>query len=214
MSSSFSSFRGSTQPRRLRRHQLLKLILLVVVVFLMVNVAATPWILRIGDRFTPLGQWNGFGPVQGSNGGHYVLFTHLQGGLLENSGHRSVGCGQLSGCDTLHGTARLCTESGVTYTFQLTGQIHAWLRTDGARTSLDLSGGSPRPLPFEIIFAGSWHGPVLAVANTDDAFTQVFTPRGRIRSTNSTANNGHASATLQYGSAAGFAAACRTLRQA
>jgi hypothetical protein len=210
MSASFSSFRGSTQPRKRGRHLLLKTILVLIVAFVAVNLAVTPWIVRIGDRFTPLAQWTGFGPVQGSNGGHYVLFTHLQGGLLiDSAGHGR--CSQFSGCDNLQGSARLCTESGITYTFQLTGQIHAWLRTDGSRTLLDIAGGSPRPLPFDISFDGSWHGPVLAVANTDDAFTQVFTARGRIRSTNSTANDGHASATLRYGTAAGFAAACKAL---
>lgn len=209
MASSFSSFRGARQPRR-RRHRLLKALLALIVVAVALNVVTTPWVFHIGGRFTPLIQWNGYGPVAGSNGGHYLLFTHLQGGLIFH-GYGNGGCGQFSGCDNVQGSAKICTESGVTYTFQLTGQVHAWLSTSGSRTSLDISGGTPRRLPFDIAFDGSWHGPALRVANTDDAFTQAFTARGAIRSTTSTADNGHAEATLRYGSAAGFATACRAL---
>jgi hypothetical protein len=210
MGAGFASFRGSTEPRRRPRHRLLKTLLLVVVAAVVVNLAVTPWVFRIGGQFTPFAQWNGYGPVQGSNGGRYLLFAHLQGNLLVNSSSRS-GCSQLSGCDHVQGSAQLCTEDGATYTFDLTGQVHAWLHTDGARTSVDISGGSQQKLPFAIVFAGTWHGRVLRVANTDDAFTQVFTARGRIRSTDSTVNNGRARATLRSGSPAGFAAACKTL---
>lgn len=70
----------------------------------------------------------------------------------------------------------------------------------GQGTRIDLPG-----------FDGAWHGPALAIANTDDAFTQAFTPRGAARTVTSTADDGHASVVLRYGSAAGFAASCRAL---
>jgi hypothetical protein len=207
-----TSFTGRGLPRRRgrRRHQLLKLVLIFVVVLGVVYVGLTPWAFHIGGRFSPLARWSGYGQVTGSNGGRYELFTSLNGGLVTNGGHGGV-CDQFSGCDTLQGTARLCTESGVTYTFQISGEVRAWLSTNGAHTVIDLSGGSPRSLPFLVSFAGAWHGPELAVANTDDAFTQVFTPRGAIRTATSTADDGHASVVLRYGTAGGFAAACRAL---
>ena len=206
----YSSFRRQGRPVRRRGHNFLKLILVLAGIFLVLNVGLTPWVFHIGGRFTPLTEWSGFGPVQASNGGRYELFTQIQGGLIAE-GSSLGGCDQFSGCDDLQGSAKLCTENGSTYTFDLSGQVHTWLSTNGARTSLDLTGGKPRELPFLIDFSGKWHGPVLRVANPDHVFTEVFTPRGVIRSTTSTADDGNASATIAFGSAAGFARACKAL---
>ena len=91
--------------------------------------------------------------------------------------------------------------------------MHAWLTTNGAKTSVDLTGGSPTPLPdgWVVAFHGMWHGPVLVLASPEVSFTEVFTPRGAIRTTTSTADAGRATVTLHYGSAADFARACHVL---
>ena len=120
----------------------------------------------------------------------------------------------LSGSDNLHGTAELCTESGVTHMFKLAGVVHAWWTTDGATTGIGLSGGTPVKLQagWVVSLHGIWHGPVLELTSPDNSFTEAFTARGEIRRVTSTADAGTARVTLQYGSHDEFAAACRGLR--
>ena len=62
-----------------------------------------------------------------------------------------------------------------------------------------------------VAFHGTWHGPELPVANTDNSFTTVFTPAGVIRTTTSTADRGTARGTLRSGSVDSFDQACRVL---
>jgi len=174
----------------------------------------TPWALHIGGRSTPGELWDGFGEVRASNGGRYVLFAHLQGGLLAGSGFsRSGGALQHSHTDTLHGTAELCTASGATHTFKLTGYVDGFWSTDEASTGIGLSGGTPARLPFVVPLHGIWHGPALELTSDDNSFTQAFTPSGEIRRVTSSADAGTARVTLQYGSRDAFDAACRAIRR-
>jgi hypothetical protein len=193
-------------PRRRGHLRLLKGLLALVIAFFVIEVAVNPWTFHIGDRFTPLMTWDGYGTVRASNGGHYLLFTRLQGAALDSA------C-SFTGCETLHGSAQICTERGSTYPLQLTGSVHTWWSTDGAKTSINLQNVKSGPLPdgWVISLAGSWHGPRLVVADTDNSFTGVLTPRGVIRHTTSTADAGQASVTLRYGSSAAFGQACRAL---
>ncbi len=179
---------------------------MVVIGAVLVELATTPWVFHIGGRFTPLTEWDGYGRVQASNGGHYLMFTHLQAGI------RGRECGILS-CDTLHGSARICARNGSVYTFDLTGAVHAWWSTDGAKTTIELQNVKSGPLPagWLISFRGRWHGVRLAAANPDNSFTEVFTPAGLIRHKTSAADAGRASVTLRYGSSASFGRACRAL---
>ncbi|MGE5287828.1 MAG: hypothetical protein ACM3ML_11600 [Micromonosporaceae bacterium] len=172
----------------------------------------SPWVLHIGGTFTPTMSWSGYGMVTDSNGGRYLLYTDFRAGyLLATKEIRGSACSGF-GCDNLRGTARLCTVSG-TETFALTGDVHSWLRTEGARTDLSFTGGKPKPLPagWLVAMRGTWHGPALAVASPDNSFTEVFTPRGAIRTVTSTADAGTARVTLRPGSAAAFSRACRSL---
>ena len=202
-------------PRRrrrwFRRHPWLLLIVIVAGCLFVVEVGLTPWDLHIGGRFTPTLSWDGYGTVRASNGGRYVLFTHLQGGLVTEG--RGVACDNLGGCDTLQGSARLCGRDGSTDTFQLRGAVHSWWSTDGARTSVNLTGGTPRHLGdgWVVAFSGRWHGPDLVLTDHDNSFTEAFTPRGAIRTINSTADAGSAAVTLRYGSSAAFDRACQAL---
>ena len=199
--------------RRVRKRHLWLVFLLLVVLLAVMQIGLSPWVLHIGGRFTPAMSWSGYGEVRGSDGGSYVLYTDFRAGMLlatvEPNGMR---CDQY-GCDDLLGTARLCTLSGTTYTFALTGQVHTWLSTDGARTDLELTGGTPRPLPegWVVALRGNWHGPALAVMSPDNSFTEVFTPRGAIRTVTSSADAGTATVTLRPGSATGFTRTCHAL---
>lgn len=205
--------RRQRRSHRRRRHPLLRLLRLLIVLAIFVVVfegAINPWIFHIGGKTTPTGSWTGFGAVQASDGGHYVLSISFHGGFF---GGDETGCSQFSGCDNMTGNAKLCTSSGVTYTFPLTGQVHAWLSTDGSRTDLSLTGGAPKPLPdgWVVALHGAWHGADLALASPDNSFTEVFTKRGAIRTVTSTADAGSARVTLRAGTAAGFSRACAAL---
>jgi hypothetical protein len=202
------SRRGS--GRRLGR---LPLLALTVLVLFVVYAGLTPWALHMGGRSTPSERWDGFGQLDASNGGTYVLFVHLEAGLQGNRVGSTGRGGFGGGRDLLHGTAQLCTEAGVTHSFTLTGTVHGWWTTDGARTRIDLTGGAPTRLPSGWVVAlhGIWRGPALELTSPDNSFTEVFTPRGAIRHVTSTADAGAARVTLQYGSPAQFDAACRAL---
>ncbi len=200
--------RNPYRPRRRRRGGWLKLLVILIVVLFAVFVAPTPWALHIGGKFTPLETWSGYGAVRASNGGQYVLFTQVQGGIT-GGGEDGPSCSS-HGCDTLFGTARLCTSGGQTYSFALTGDVHSWWSTDGAATSVDLTG--PRlPDGWVVAFHGAWHGAALPLATPDNSFTEVFTPAGAIRTVTSTADAGVARVTLRPGPKAAFQAACRAL---
>jgi hypothetical protein len=178
-----------------------------------VYVARTPWMLHIGGRSTPLTVWEGFGPVEASNGGRYVLYIKFQGGAETGSGRHTIHAFGVRS-DNMKGSALLCTRSGVTHTFDLAGVIDGWWSTDGAPTSVGLTHGKPVRLPggWVISLHGVWHGPELQLTSPDNSFTEVLTPRGEIRHTTSTADAGTARATLTYGSRADFEAACRALQ--
>src|SRR5579863_5432420 len=100
--------RSEGQPRK--RHLGLRLLFIVVVVLLGLYVLPSPWAFHMGGKFSPVGEWAGYGPVTASNGGRYLLYTELRGGVVNN--HSKPGCGLLTGCDTLAGTAQLCTQGG------------------------------------------------------------------------------------------------------
>ncbi len=195
------------RPRRRRPH----LFLLALVAVVAATVGLTPWAVHMGDRWTPLMSWDGYGPVVASNGGRYLLYTELHGGL--SAGTHRGGCGTTGGCDSLRGTAELCTAGGKVHRFDLHGKVRAWLTTDRAHTSIDLTGGSPWKLQsgWVVAFSGTWDGPELHLTDTDNSFTEEFTRRGDIRRITSTADAGTALATLRYGSHAAFREACGAL---
>ena len=204
------SRKSASQGEPRKRHVLLRIVLILVVVGLCVYILPSPWAFHMGGRSSPLGEWDGYGPVQASNGGRYLFYTHLRGGIVNNRGHAHC---SLTGCTSLTGTAQLCTQGGQHSTFDLTGAVHGWYTTDGSKTNINLTGGTPMHLPsgWVVAFHGTWHGAELPVANTDNSFTKVFTPAGVIRTTTSTKDAGTARATLRAGSADSFAQACRTL---
>ena len=204
------SRKSASQDKPRKRHLVLRVVLIVVIVGLCVYILPTPWAYHMGGKFSPLGEWDGYGPVQASNGGRYLLYTQIRGGIVNDRGHARC---SLTGCDSLTGTAQLCTQGGQHYTFELTGAVHGWYTTDGSRTSIELTGGTPKRLPsgWVVAFHGRWHGAELPIADSDNSFTKVFTPAGTIRTTTSTKDAGTARGTLRSGSADSFDQACRAL---
>jgi hypothetical protein len=187
-------------------------VLLLIAIYLIIMIVPTPWALHIGGRFTPTQQWNGVGQVRASNGGRYALFIHFTGTIAHG---RRRSC-SFRGCDDMFGSAQLCTEKGQTYAFSLTGSVAGWLTTNGSKTSIDITGGKPVQLPegWVVALHGIWRGPALSLSSPDNSFTEVFTPRGAIRTTTSTADAGTATVTLRYGTTSDFTAACHALAPA
>jgi hypothetical protein len=202
--------RRKSEPQPPKRHLALRILLILIVVAVGAYILPSPWAFHMGGKFSPLAEWDGYGPVQASNGGHYLLYTHLRGGIVNDHGH--AGC-SLTGCGSLVGSAQLCTQGGQHYTFVLTGAVHGWYSTNGSRTSIELTGGTPKRLPrgWVVAFHGTWHGPDLPIADTGKSFTEVFTPAGVIRTTTSAKDAGTARGTLRAGSVDGFDQACRDL---
>ena len=203
--------RGRFGRRRRGRFGCLGLLVILVIVVIAVFIVPNPWALHIGGRFTPLESWQGYGAVQASNGGHYELYLNLAGGVA-NAGRdgSNLSCSG-RGCDSLSGSAKLCTQSGQTYTFRVSGAVHSWLSTDGAATSVDLTNSPPLPDGWVVALHGVWHGPALELSSPDNSFTEVFTPRGAIRTVTSTADAGTAHTTIRYGTTGDFTAACHQL---
>jgi hypothetical protein len=199
--------------RRLRRPRgrfgCLALLVLIVIVLAVTYIVPNPWALHIGGRFTPTESWQGFGAVAASNGGHYELYLDLRGGLLNAGEHGRASCSG-TGCDSLAGSAKLCGTSGKTYTFAISGAVHSWWSTDGAATSVDLT-GSPLHDGIVVALHGAWHGPALELHSPDNSWTEVFTAAGAIRPDISTANMGTATTTIRYGSENDFQSACQRL---
>ena len=181
----------------------------MIVLLSLLAVYALPdlWALHIGGRFTPFKTWDGWGVVRASSGGRYVLFTHLRGGvLLEAEG---LSCDPLGGCESLHGSAKLCTEDGSVYSLSLRGAVDAWWSTDGARTSVELE-GRPLPKDGEAYFSGRWHGPALSlVSRGNSSFTEAFTRTGAVWPYESPVHSGTATVTIRHGSLAEFKRTCR-----
>jgi hypothetical protein len=204
---------GVRRPRFRRRHKLgcFGLLAVVAIAAFVVFVGLNPWALHIGNRLTVTETWQGYGTVSASNGGRYVLYLNLTGGYANSGSGNHLSCSGMGGCDSLKGSAKLCTRSGRTYTFELTGGIHAWWSTDGAATNIDLTNTPPLPDGWVVAFHGKWHGPDLLLSSPDNSFTEVFTPAGAIRSTTSTADAGTAATTIAYGGTAAFTAACHAL---
>ncbi len=198
-------------PRRRAKHGFGFLLLLAIAVAAVVQVGLTPWVLHIGGGFTPTMSWDGYGPLQASNGGHYLLFTHLGGGRLYYPSARGRPCSSY-GCDNVFGTATLCSRNGQE-TFQLEGRIRGFLKTDGAATSIGLTKGTPTPIPsgWLVAFHGRWNGPELSLDSPDNSFTELFTPSGTIRRVTSTADAGTAHVDLHQGRFEDFQLACSTL---
>ena len=57
---------------------LLRLLFIVIVLGLLLAFLPAPWAVDIGGHFSAMGEWDGYGPVQASNGGSYILFSQMR----------------------------------------------------------------------------------------------------------------------------------------
>ena len=199
------------EPARGSQHIVLRIVLIAFVALFLAEFVPAPWAFHIGSRFTPLGQWDGYGPVQASDGGRYLLFTHLQGGVFAHGGR--PGCFLHGGCNTLRGSAKLCTR-------ERAGVLVHPDRHDARLADHRRVGHQHRPVrrlagPAAARPGGgvdAWHGPVLPVASTDGSFTEAFTPPGR--SGRPPPRRTHGRCATSDGSATAFGQACHTLAAA
>jgi hypothetical protein len=188
---------------------------LALVVILAVAGAAdvflpNPWVYHIGGQFTPGRSWHGVGTVAATNGGRYALYVGFQAELNHESSPSDPYHCSLPTCDAVEGEGKLCTLSGVTYPLIVSGQVHAWWATDGARTGVQLSVPNKDGSTVVAVFEGRWHGQQLALTDSTD-FTAALTKQGAIRSSRSTADDGTARTTLRPGSEDDFNRACHSL---
>ena len=189
---------------------MLRIVLIAFVALFLAEFVPAPWAFHIGSRFTPLGQWDGYGPVQASDGGRYLLFTHLQGGVFATA---AVPDASSTAAATPCAAARSCApeRAGVLVHPDRHDARLADHRRVGHQHRPVRRLAAPLPPGLVVAFHGIWHGPVLPVASTDGSFTEAFTPAGAIRKAASAANAGTASGALRYGSATAFGQACHAL---
>ncbi len=148
--------------------------------------------------------------MQASNGGRYVLYLNLRGGVAGGEGGHLSCSGR--GCDSLFGSAKLCTESGQTYTFSVSGAVPAsWWSTNGAATTVDLTNSPPLPDGWVVALHGAWHGPALQPVQPGQLVHRGVHPSGVIRTVTSTADAGTAQTTIRYGTDNDFTTACRLI---
>ena len=215
MNDDVPGFPGFLYARTWPRRRLRPLGCLVLVAILAVAGAAAvflpnPWVFRIGGQFTPGHNWHGVGTVAATNGGRYALYVGFKAELMHESSSSDPYRCSLPTCDVVEGEGKLCTLSGVTYPLLVSGQVHAWWATDGARTGLQLSVPTSDGSTVVAVFEGHWHGQQLELADSTD-FTAALTREGAIRSTRSTADDGTAHTTLRPGSEDDFSRACDSL---
>lgn len=88
----------------------------------------SPWAYYIGGRWTIFSDWEGYGKLHSSTGADYGVY--LKFAQYSPRGRHT---------DEVRGTAALCTPQGVTYQYQLEGNIKSvWLYTEGKQASFSL----------------------------------------------------------------------------
>lgn len=197
--------RNNSQSGRVRLGCLGSLLLGLVVVVL-VTAALDPWAFNIGGRFTPLNVWTGYGRLHSSAGATYGLYVRLM--LTPNRGH---GIGPRN---NLRGSALLCTPQGITYPYDLHGNIkNAWSSTEGKETGLYFGtpNGEKPNRSFDLY--GVWRNGELVLddkGNLGHTFEAngTLAPKGRYG--RAPAPGEHAAVALAYGSREEFEALCKS----
>jgi hypothetical protein len=166
-----------------------------------------PWAFNIGGRFTPLTEWTSYGTLRPSTGGVYGLYVRLW--LTPYHGRGS----SLGGGNNLRGNALLCTPHGVTYPYDLRGNIkNAWSSTEGKNTDLYLwvPKGEKPIRGFDL--HGVWRNGDL-VLDDKGSMRLSFQPNGYVAPTGWVTHSPspeHASVALAYGTKEDFDRLCKT----
>ncbi len=178
-------------------------LLVGIAAVLVVYLGLYPWAFNIGGRFTPWTQWTGYGKLQASTGANYGLYVRFW-----LTPYRGRGPG-----NNLRGDALLCTPRGITYPYDLRGNIkNAWSTTEGKHTDLYLHVPKGGKALREFDLYGVWRNGELVL---DDKGTMRFSfqpdgtlaPKGWVTRSPSP---DHAFMTLAYGTKEDFEAFCKS----
>jgi hypothetical protein len=174
----------------------------IVLLAFLAEALVSPWAFHIGNRFTPLARWTGYGQALSSDAGTFAVRVNL--GLNFPRGCQS--CGNLSG------TGEVCT-SAATYRFtEIAGRMDAWWSSDGRPMHLGMGGtGAARAVGIHL--TGTWKGADFVATDGGD-LRHFIAPDGSLRSPPFPARTpGSAlNLTLRPGTGVGFDALCRSLR--
>src|SRR5690242_9649809 len=98
-----------------------------------VTAVIAPWSFHIGGKWTPLSWW-GNGVLRDSSGAAYGLHVYFNPYFSRGHGLTSSGGPHTD----LSGDASVCTASGDTFKFRVSGEIRrAWLDAEGKDLHLD-----------------------------------------------------------------------------
>ena len=173
-----------------------------------------PWCFHIGGQFTPI-YWKGVGRLRTADGDQYGVYVYFAPWFNSGRGgaHFTAGRKGLAHND-LRGDGSVCTTQGARYQMRLSGDIYAWLDTDGRETDLDLrETGSRRPRRGLRLY-GIWRGPDL-VMDDHKFMVMTYLPGGALalrKSYTSPLPEKYARITLTRGTLDDFERLCGDLR--
>ena len=182
-------------------------LLVVVAAVLGVIALLNPWALHMGNRSTPLGQWEGVGIVHASSGARDALYLRI--GIHLATGRRA----SVGPHSNLEGEALLRTPQGDTMRYQVSGSVSAWWSADGRPLSVRLVAKGTQPEQYFDLHGG-FHGAQL-VLDDHGSSGRMLRPDGSIDPRgfqhHSTAEHPWVRVTLDHGSIADFEALSRGL---
>jgi hypothetical protein len=170
-----------------------------------VVVILNPWAVHIGGSPTPLLHWDGYGEGVTPAGTPVIVAVSL--GPRFEQGSRSI----CFGCGNVSGSGELCTPNADINFRSLSGNLHTYWSTDGARITVQLYRASGAARGFELDLQGSWHGNTFAGGDQSILYEHV-NPDGHFHLSYTAAITPQIT-TLQIhsGSHDAFKAACRRL---
>jgi hypothetical protein len=168
-----------------------------------------PWAFHLGNRLTPLTEWEGVGVLQTSGGARDAIYLRL---WLASRGMTSSSS---RGRSTFEGQALIRTPQGETLPYRVNGYLSTtWWSADGVPLSLRLrtpKGASPRQL-FDLY--GAFRGAQL-VLDDHGSSGRLLRPDGSVDplgwQRHSTADHSWVRVTLEWGTRDDFEALARRL---
>ncbi len=183
------------------------------VTVLLIYAVFAPWAFFLGGRFHPLAYWHGWGRLQASAAGEYVVFVQMWPTPGGRTGRPSV-----------TGSAELCTPRGEHFSLRLGGGMmnkHVGLDSDGQPMHLYmyrrswLSGSFNTERRPRLELQGRWRNPDL-VMDDRGSLSRAFLPDGRLYlgpPSRQPAARETLPVTLRSGSRSDFELACEASRR-
>jgi hypothetical protein len=183
-------------------------LLVVVAGVLGVVALLNPWALHMGNRLTPIGQWEGVGIVHASSGARDALYLRIGLGMGTGPGRHPTGHGS-----SFDGEALLRTPQGETMRYRVSGSLSAWWSADGKPLSLRLVATGTKPLQY-FDLSGGFRGAQL-ILDDHGSSGRMLRPDGSVDPIgfqhHSTAEHPWVRVTLDYGSRQDFEVLARGL---